>query len=168
MNCSVLKVGSFQLQQEPPCAEDSASAWSLTFPQLAVAGAPPANIRKPFGAEYFRCVDVPVVLSTAAGARPRSDIERRYLAADRPTCGARLGTRIPAAALDERLPGACGFVFEKSREHASARVGRGFREAVVRHDDLHRQVFDGDGFPIRRNIRHRIGIAEPFKFLLEF
>jgi hypothetical protein len=76
-------------------------------------------------------------------AIPSPDVERHFVA-DRTTRRARLGTRIPTVALDERLSGACGFVFEESREHAPSRVGRSFRKGVVLHDPLHMQVFNHD------------------------
>ena len=75
--------------------------------------------------------------------RPCPDIERHRVA-DRTAHGTCLGTRIPAVAPEERLARACGLVCEKTREHAPARIGRGFRETVVCHDPLHMQVFDHD------------------------
>jgi hypothetical protein len=74
-------------------------------------------------------------------ARPRSDIER-HLVADRTTVGARLGTRIPAVALDERLAGACRLVFEKASQHTPTRIADGFCQFVVLHHSLHIQGFD--------------------------
>jgi hypothetical protein len=96
-----------------------------------------------FGADVLRRVDVSVVVRITMSARPCPNIER-HLVADRTAFGARLGTRIPAAAFDERLTGACGLVFDEAHQHAPSRVSRGFRETVVRHDPLHIQILDHD------------------------
>ena len=76
-------------------------------------------------------------------ACPRPDI-KRHLATDRTTRGARLGTRVPAVALDERFADARRLVLDESCQHTPPCVSRRFREAVVRHNTLHIQVFDGD------------------------
>jgi hypothetical protein len=96
-----------------------------------------------FVADVYRRVLVAVVARAARGARPDPDIER-HLVADCAARGTRLGARIPAVALDERLAGARGLVFQKSRQHAPAHVGHRLRERVVLQHPLHIQVLDRD------------------------
>ena len=96
---------------------------------------------QPFGADIPRRIDVPVVARAAMSARPHSDIER-HLVADRTTRRTRLGTRIPTVALDERLSGARGLVFEKPRERSPTRIGDCPSEFMILHHRLHIQIFN--------------------------
>ena len=132
----------FWLRWRLPCARISPRAWS-SIASTSSSGHSTRQYPQPFVADVDSRVVVSVVVRTAVGTRPRTDIER-HLVANRTTCGARFGTRIPAVAPDERLASAGRLVFEEAREHAPSRVSRSFREAVVRHDPFHMQVFDGD------------------------
>lgn len=133
---------SFQLLRRPPNTRITPLARTYTA-STGSSGRSTRQYPNAFVPDIPRRIDVPIMVRAAMGTRPRPDIER-HLVADRTALGARLRTRIPAVAPNERLAGARRLVLDEAGQHAPARVSRGFREAVVRHYPFHMQVFDGD------------------------